>query len=145
MPDPAKVYDGKPCKNCGATLKWKSNQSCVSCNTKLSRDWKRQAYATNPEWVERTRAAQRHANLPKARLERKLAADRRGNLTPARAEKKRAADRERFTRLYWYDGNDPELRLRSFMFRAEKNLRQRRAKALNRMAKRNEGRSNGPV
>lgn len=29
-----KVYDGKPCKNCGSTLKFVSSYGCVECTTK---------------------------------------------------------------------------------------------------------------
>mgnify|MGYP000388460238 CR=1 FL=1 len=31
MPTPAEKYDGKPCRNCQTTLKYRSNSTCVAC------------------------------------------------------------------------------------------------------------------
>lgn len=48
--DPEKVYHGKPCKKCGATLRWKSSRGCVACERERIR-----RRGQNPEWRERQR------------------------------------------------------------------------------------------
>lgn len=53
--DPAKVCDGKPCKRCGETLRWRSSQNCVNCSRERLREKRR----TDPEWAERQRERRR--------------------------------------------------------------------------------------
>ncbi len=31
-------YDGKPCKACGATVKWTVNATCVPCSTEKAKE-----------------------------------------------------------------------------------------------------------
>jgi hypothetical protein len=55
VPDPEKIYHGRPCKHCDGTLRWRSNRSCVECE----REWKRAKRAADPEYRERERAGNR--------------------------------------------------------------------------------------
>lgn len=41
MVDPSKTYHGRPCKNCGGTLKLRRNWMCVACERIRQRDFKR--------------------------------------------------------------------------------------------------------
>jgi hypothetical protein len=36
--NPEKVFDGKPCKHCGETLRWRSSRQCVECGRKRYAD-----------------------------------------------------------------------------------------------------------
>ena len=48
--DPAKYYEGKPCKNCGGVLRLKSSQSCVACQNKRTTLWKQRNPIKTKEW-----------------------------------------------------------------------------------------------
>jgi hypothetical protein len=66
MVDPAKVYDGKPCKYGHGTLRWRADSDCVECG----RERLRKRYATDEEYRERKLAAnrERYENLSNAEM-----------------------------------------------------------------------------
>ena len=60
MRDLSKLKEGRPCRKCGGTLRWKSNRHCVECSREdyrryhqayREREWARQRRyrAENPE------------------------------------------------------------------------------------------------
>lgn len=54
--DPAKYYEGSPCKHCSEVLRYKANGGCVACRRKKAADWKRQnrdrVNQYNGHWLE---------------------------------------------------------------------------------------------
>lgn len=67
--DPSKYYDGKPCKNCGTTLKLKADRGCISCKndrsrqrTEGNRERAKQWYQDNRDRAKQVKAAWAKAN-----------------------------------------------------------------------------------
>lgn len=49
-------YDGKPCKACGATLKWTVNATCVACSTEKAKEGNKRHREAIKELMEIARA-----------------------------------------------------------------------------------------
>lgn len=48
MPDPAKVYEGRPCKR-GHTLRWRCNRKCVLCERARCKTYSARRRRENPD------------------------------------------------------------------------------------------------
>lgn len=69
-----KTFNGKPCIWCDATLRYKSDKSCVACAKKRAKEWRLRQDPTalaerakkfrekNPEYVEKARKQMRERN-----------------------------------------------------------------------------------
>ena len=55
-------YNGKPCKNCGNTLKFTSNYSCVLCESKRKKKLESKVYKS---WINSERGRMNLAKLKK--------------------------------------------------------------------------------
>ena len=61
--DWSKVYIGKPCKNCGNFLRYRSNRNCVSCKFDYLKEWRE----ANRERMRETKRKWRDANRERVR------------------------------------------------------------------------------
>lgn len=84
------TFNGKPCRKCGGTLRYKSNRCCVPCSRGVSKKW----YADNPDRV--AQRSREYRLLHKEELNEYGRAWRRANPEKAARYHKTVNIRKRF-------------------------------------------------